>query len=111
MRSILFSLLRIVAALAVITLLTWLCMVRMPGKNIANAAALTADELKLRDELQADVQKLAGAIGERNLRRYPKLIAAAEFIEQSFVTAGLQPRRDSYDVRGRQCHNIETQIS
>ena len=110
MRRIFFSLLRVTGAVAAIALLTWWFMVRMPGKNVSHAATLSADETKLRDELRADVQKLAGDIGERNVPRYPALLAAAEFIEKSFAAAGLQPRRDSYDVRGRACHNIETEI-
>src|SRR4029077_17243561 len=32
-------------------------------------------------------------------------------IEKSFADAGFQPRRDTYEVRGRACHNIETQIA
>ena len=52
----------------------------------------------LRDELKADVQQLAGDIGERNLSRYPQLNAAADFIEKSFracwsATAPRQLRR------------------
>jgi Zn-dependent M28 family amino/carboxypeptidase len=111
MRRILFSFLRVIGALAVIALLTWWFMIRMPGKNVNRAATLSADELKLRDELKTDVQKLAGEIGERNIPRYPALLAAADFIEKTFADAGLQPRRDTYDVRGRACHNIETQIA
>ena len=74
------------------------------------AAPLSADEIALRAELAADVQTLAGDIGERNMRRYPQLNAAADFIEGSFSRAGLQPRRDTYEVNGRACHNIEAEI-
>ncbi len=82
----------------------------MPGKNISNAAPLSSAEIELRGELIADVQTLAGQIGERNMARYPQLNAAADFIENSFSRAGLQPRRDSYDLNGRACHNIEAEI-
>ena len=67
-------------------------------------------QITLRDELKADVQHLASDIGERNLSRYPQLNAAAEFIEKSFRQAGLQPRRDSYEVNGLASHNIEVEI-
>src|SRR5438045_1570863 len=110
MRAAIFPLLRIIGALAAIALLAWWFMVRMPGKNVSQSTSLSAEEVKLRGELQTDVQKLAGEIGERNLPRYPALLAAADFIEQSFVAAGLQPRRDTYEIRGRACHNIEHQI-
>jgi Peptidase family M28 len=111
MRRFLFPVFRVTIALAAIALLTWWFMIKMPGKNIAKPAALTADEIALRTELQADVQKLAGEIGERNIPHYPALIAATEFVESSFIAAGLQPRRDTYDVGGRACHNIEAQIA
>jgi hypothetical protein len=82
----------------------------MPGRNVSAAAALTADEIALRAELAAAVQTLAGDIGERNMRRYPQLNAAADFIEGSFSRAGLRTRRDSYELNGRTCHNIEAEI-
>jgi Zn-dependent M28 family amino/carboxypeptidase len=56
------------------------------------------------------VQKLAGEIGERNMSHYVQLNAAADFIEDSFSRAGLRTRRDSYEVRGEACHNIEAEI-
>jgi Zn-dependent M28 family amino/carboxypeptidase len=82
----------------------------MPGRNISSAAALNQGEVALRAELIADVQKLAGEIGERNMSRYPQLLAAADFIESSLAGAGLTPRRISYELRGRACHNIEVEI-
>src|SRR5438046_9124612 len=83
---------------------------RMPGKNISKAAPLSPDEVTLREELRADVQKLAGDIGERNMWHYPQLNAAADFIEDSFSRAGLHPRRDSYEIRGQACNNIGAEI-
>ena len=109
-RRALLSFVRIVSAVAGIMALLWWFGVRMPGKNISKAAPLSADEAALREELRADVQKLAGEIGERNMWHYPQLNAAADFIEDSFSRAGLQPRQDSYDVHGQACHNIETEI-
>ena len=85
-------------------------MIKMPGKNVSTAAMLSPDEVLLREELRADVQKLAGEIGERNMARYAQLNAAADFIEDSFTRAGLRPRRDSYELHGRACRNIETEI-
>jgi len=107
---IFFSALRITIAVIVAFALLWWFGVRMPGRNISNAAPLSSIEIELRGELIADVQTLAGQIGERNMARYPQLNAAADFIENSFSSAGLQPRRDSYDLQGRACHNIEAEI-
>ena len=38
------------------------------------------------------------------------LSVAADFIEHSFSGAGLQPRRETYEVRGRRCSNVEVEI-
>src|SRR4051812_41537144 len=91
--------------------LLWFFGMRIPGNNVASAAKLTEIETVLRAELTADVQKLAGEIGERNMRRYPQLLAAADFIEGSFTSAALKPRRNTYDLDGRPCHNIEVEIA
>lgn len=109
-KRIFLSALRIAIAVAAVLALLWLFGVRMPGKNISKAAPLSPDEIALREELRADVQKLAGEIGERNMWHYAKLNAAADFIEDSFSRAGLYPRRDSYEIRGQGCHNIEVEI-
>ena len=82
----------------------------MPGKNVSKAGALSPDEIALREELRVNVQKLAGEIGERNMRHYAELNAAAVFIEESFSRAGLRVRRDSYEMGGQKCHNIEAEI-
>jgi peptidase M28-like protein len=109
-RRLLFSGLRVVIAVVAIFALLWWFGVRMPGKNISNAGPLTSKDVDLRDELKADVQRLAGEIGERNMWRYPQLNAAADFVENSFSGARLRPRRDSYELHGQACHNIEVEI-
>jgi hypothetical protein len=83
---------------------------RTSGNSTATTASLSETDLALRAELVADVQKLAGEIGERNLQHYAQLNAAAEFIKASFSRAGLQPRRDTYELAGKACHNIEVEI-
>ena len=110
LRRILFSIVRITAAVVAVFALLWWFGVRMPGKNISSAAALSTDEIKLRDELRANVQTLAGDIGERNMQRYAQLNAAADFIDGSFSKTGLKPRRDTYELNGQACHNIEVEI-
>jgi hypothetical protein len=110
LRRILFSALRITIVVAALLALLWWFGVKMPGKNVSKAAPLSPDEVALREELRANVQKLAGEIGERNMQHYPELNAAADFIENSFSSAGLHPRRDTYEIRGQPCHNIEAEI-
>ena len=109
-RRALLIFVRITGAVVLVFGLLWWFGVRMPGKSVSRAASLSADEISLRDELRSDVQTLASEIGERNMDRYLQLIAAAEFIESSFSQAGLPPRRDTYELNGRNCHNIETEI-
>jgi hypothetical protein len=104
------SVCRIALLLLVIILLVWAFGIRMPGRNISTAAAPSEDEVALRAELIADVQALAGDIGERNLHHYAQLNRAADFIEDSFSRAGLQPRRDTYELEGRACQNIEAEV-
>jgi Peptidase family M28 len=107
---VLLGAVRVCIAVVAIFALLWWFGVRMPGKNISNAAPLSSAEIELRGELVADVQMLAGQIGERNMARYPQLNAAADFIENAFSRAGLLLRRDSYDLHRRACHNIEAEI-
>lgn len=93
-----------------VALLWWSQGTPMPKKDVATAAPLSPEEVTLREELRADVQTLAGDIGERNMFRYAQLNAAADFIENSFSKAGFRPRRDSYELNGQMCHNIEVEI-
>ncbi len=105
------AVLRVAAVFVLPALVTWWLMVRMPGESFHKAPPpLTSAELILRDELRADVQRLAGDIGERNLAHYDQFKGAADFIAQSFAQAGWTPRRDGYDVDGKLCENIEVEI-
>jgi hypothetical protein len=110
LRRVLGGAARIVLALLVVFFFVWFFGIRMSGRNTARAAMLNEAEVALRAELVGDVKTLAGEIGERNLRRSAQLNAATEFIESSLGRAGLTPRRDTYDVRGQTCHNIEVEI-
>jgi len=86
-------------------------MIGMPGKSYRGPVRpLTELEARLRDALRRDVEKLAGSIGQRNLSRYPQLIAAADFLETSFASAGYSVRRQGYTVSGKRCDNIEVEI-
>jgi hypothetical protein len=108
--KIFFNALRVIIVVAAILVLLWWFGMRMPGKNVSKAGPLSPDEIVLREELRANVQKLAGEIGERNMWHYAQLNAAADFIEDSFSRVGLRTRRDSYEMGGQPCHNIEAEI-
>jgi hypothetical protein len=99
----------LVVAIAMVAGAAWWFMIRMPGKS-STAAVISSVDPNLRAELMADVQKLAGDIGERNEWHYTELKAAADHIERSFSAAGLRPRREGYEMRGHTFDNIEAEI-
>ncbi len=113
-RSVTFRVLRWIfwGAVLITFVVCWFVMIRMPGQSFRGAPpSLSADEQKLRTELMTDVQKLGGEIGERNLDRYPQLLAAAAYIEAELTRAGFKPRRDEYEVQGRKVWNIEAELT
>jgi Zn-dependent M28 family amino/carboxypeptidase len=86
-------------------------MIRMPGTSFPGTAApFTTEEKTLRAELVAHVQKLGGEIGERNLARYPELVEAARYIEDTLSDAGWKVDRDTYEVQGKRCHNLAAEL-
>ena len=86
-------------------------MIRMPGKSFRGTPPpLSPQEKGLRDELVADVHKLAGEIGERNMSRYPQLLAAADYIERELTKAGWKVTRDGYEVGRKPCANIVAEL-
>jgi acetylornithine deacetylase/succinyl-diaminopimelate desuccinylase-like protein len=54
---------------------------------------------------------LASNIGERNLRHPGALNAAADWIERELRDAGHAPVRQTFDVKGHACHNIEVTLT
>ena len=87
-------------------------MMRMPGKSHVGALApLNAEESALADELRADVQALAGEIGERSVQRPSGLNAAADRIERSLVDAGLTVNAQTYVVQDIERRNVEASIA
>ncbi|HJT32928.1 MAG TPA: M28 family peptidase [Pirellulales bacterium] len=77
----------------------WRAMFWMPGESFAGPLPPLAPEAgTLAEELRRDVVRLAGDIGERNLRRYPQLIKAARHIESQLRSAGYDVSRQVYEV-------------
>jgi len=60
--------------------------------------------------LKKHVVHLATTIGERNLRTYDKLNEAADYVEAQFKSYGYKPARQTYQVHGRDCYNIDVEI-
>jgi len=104
-------LIRLAIFLTLVILGCWFTMIRMPLKSFRGALpVLTPEQAVLRDELQRDVQKLAGEIGERNTYTPRALHAAADYIETCFTNAGLAVTRQSYIAMGERCDNLITEI-
>ena len=83
----------------------------MPGKSFSGRLKpLRAEETELRDQLRRHVEMLADRIGQRNVFQPQALAAAADYIESSFADAGLTPMRQSYQVAGETCSNIEVEL-
>lgn len=84
---------------------------KMPGTSFAGPLPeLTADEQTLAKMLRGDVEHLAGTIGERNPPRYPQMAAAADFLEAELRGAGYQPRRQTFQCKGKACDNLEAEL-
>jgi hypothetical protein len=82
-----------------------------PGQSFSGPLAeLTAHEKLLAASLRKDVEHLASDIGERSMARYAKLVEAAAFIEKSLGDDGFKVERQTYEVRGRKCANLEIEI-
>ncbi len=92
--------------------LATLYMTRMPGRSYEGPLeSLSEHESALRDQLKAHVVMLAGAIGERNLRRYQALNAAADYISQQFQEMGYTVREQTFVVEGKDVKNLEAELS
>jgi hypothetical protein len=108
----LLRLLALIIVLAVALTALYLTMIRMPGKSFrGELPPLTESQGVLEAELRRDVDMLGGIIGQRNLS-YPKgLQAAVDFLERSFINAGYQPQRQTFEVFGSECCNIEVELT
>ncbi len=74
----------------------------MPGRSYAGALEpLDPYQAKLRDNLKAHVEMLAGTIGERNIEHYDALNKAADYIRQTLESREYQVSEDTYEVSGK----------
>jgi Zn-dependent M28 family amino/carboxypeptidase len=102
---------RLAVLLVIVVLFCWFIMIRMPLRSYRGPLSpLTPEQVALRDELQGDVQKLAGEIGERNTYTPRAMHAAADYIAACFTNAGLSVTRQVFQAMGEQCANLITEI-
>jgi hypothetical protein len=97
--------------LGAVVLGCWWAMIRMPLRSFRGPLPpLSRDQAALRDALRGHVEKLAGEIGERNVYRPRALEAAAAYVEGVFTAARFPVRRQTFEVLGESCHNLEAQL-
>jgi Zn-dependent M28 family amino/carboxypeptidase len=63
------------------------------------------------EELLADVEMLAGTIGERHMWRPSALHRAADYVRQALALSGYAPASLAYEVHGIRVENIEAVLS
>jgi hypothetical protein len=75
---------------------------QMPGRSyVGPLEPLDAYQSKLRDNLKAHVEILAGSIGERNMQHYEALNKAADYIRQTLESRDYKVSEDTYEVGGK----------
>lgn len=86
-------------------------MIRMPGRSHRGPLPPLDDQgARLARALRADVEILAGAIGERNMHRYGQLLRAADFVQESLEGSGYRVERQVLQAEGRPVHNLEASL-
>lgn len=67
--------------------------------------------LTIADQLENHVDHLSVTLGERNLKNYDALEESADYIEDKLTGMGYKIRRETFEVRGLDCHNIEAELT
>jgi Zn-dependent M28 family amino/carboxypeptidase len=100
------------AALILYLLFLGWTMTHMPGESYrGELPAADASLQQLAAELRRDVVKLAEEIGERNVSDHPQALdRAAEWLQAEFAATGLSLGRQSYEVEGHACINLDVEI-
>jgi hypothetical protein len=85
--------------------------VEMPGRSYSGPLdPLDPYQTRLRDNLRAHVEMLAGTIGERNIQHYDALNKAADYIKQTLESREYQVSEDTYEVSGKKLRILYTTI-
>jgi hypothetical protein len=87
------------------------CMVHMPGRGFEGALPEANEgERVLAEALRAHVDRLAGAIGERNTSRPEGLVLARDYLAAALTDAGLVVRAQGFDAHGVRVENLVTEV-
>jgi hypothetical protein len=100
----------VAAVLAAVAVGAWVTMLRMPGSSARGPLApLGESERGLAEELRRHVGALAGEIGERHVLAPRSLARAAAYLDAALAGAGYGVRRQTYEVAGQRCDNLEVE--
>lgn len=84
----------------------------MPGTTFSGPLPPTDESEKAAAvRLRADVTKIAGEIGERNVWRYDQLTATADYLEKSLADSGYKVSRQPYECEGKNVANLEATLA
>jgi hypothetical protein len=99
-------------ALVVILLLSaWWSMIRMPGETHEGPLPPPgADEHLAEKRLRADVELLAGEIGDRNDIHYGNLAKARDYLDDRLARLGYHVERQEYRLGNKVYHNLEAEL-
>jgi Zn-dependent M28 family amino/carboxypeptidase len=98
-------------AIAAGLLWAWLAMVHMPGtSHVGPLPPITDSQAAASQRLRADVETLAGRIGQRSTFHPRELAGAALFLRESLATIGYAVRDHSFVARGSPAPNMDTEV-
>ncbi|MEX2381324.1 MAG: M20/M25/M40 family metallo-hydrolase [Opitutales bacterium] len=104
-------LLLLLVVLVAVLVYGWAMMIWMPGKSFqGKLPPWTEEEMRLSATLAELVEEIAGEIGERNIQTPDRYHEAADFIEERFHASGYAVKRQTFDVSGVACSNLEAAI-
>jgi hypothetical protein len=110
-RSTLRIVLAVVVVIALLILVGWMVMIRMPGDYYdGELPKLSSAQESLKDDLERDVRALSVDIGTRNLASYKTLVQSVGLIESSFSQAGYQVQKQEYNVHDKTCTNLIVEL-
>ena len=104
-------LLVVVALVAAVVFGAWVLMLWMPGSSFEGEPPPMDEELKeLAAQLERDVRVFADEIGPRHVEAPQGLEESVEFLEDELQQVGYDPKRQTFEVQGVDCHNVEVEI-
>jgi hypothetical protein len=95
-----------------VSFLGFMFFTKMPGSSYSGPLQpLSAYEQEVSVHLKRQISMLAEKIGERNIRKYSNLKAAAHYIEKMMTESGYEVHKQGYEVEGLHVENLEWELT